>query len=75
MTTLIKELYDALLEAGVSEETATAAAEAIKEPREEPRLRAIEKDSADLKADVKRLKWMVSFNSALSVGILIRLLI
>jgi hypothetical protein len=74
MTTLIKELYSALLEAGVSEEKASAAAEAIEEPRDEPRLRAIEKDIAELKSDVRLLKWMASFNIALSVGILVKLL-
>jgi hypothetical protein len=74
MTVLIKELYDALLEAGVSEASATAAAQALEAPHDEPRLRTIEKDIAELKSDVRLLKWMAGFNIALSVGILVKLL-
>jgi hypothetical protein len=74
MTILVKELYDALLEAGASEAKATAAAEAMEGLRDEPRLRAIEKDIASLLADVRLLKWMAGFNIALSVGILVKLL-
>jgi hypothetical protein len=74
MTILVKELYDALLEAGASEAKATAAAESMEGLRDEPRLRAIEKDIAELKSDVRLLKWMAGFNIALSVGILVKLL-
>lgn len=77
MTTMIREVYEALKEAGATEEKAAAAAEAIEEARDETRLRAIERDVADLKADVRLMKWMLGFLLALAVAnlwLLIRLI-
>jgi hypothetical protein len=68
MTTMIREVYEALKEAGATEEKAAAAAEAIEEARDETRLRAIERDIADLKADVRLMKWMLGFLLALGVA-------
>lgn len=77
MTTMIREVYEALREAGATEEKAAAAAEAIEYARDEPRLRAIERDVADVKADVGVIKWMLGFVLALGVAnlwLLIRIL-
>ncbi len=88
MTTLIKELYEALKEAGASEEKAAAAAGAI-ERFDEGRFVRIERDIAELKADVaelkrdvaelradvRLLKWMFGFNLALTSAILLKLIL
>lgn len=69
MTTALMEVYDALREAGASEERSRAAAEAV--ANYEHRLSTLE-------TDVKLLKWMAGFNIALSVavlGILLRSLV
>jgi hypothetical protein len=66
MTTALMEVYDALREAGASEERSRAAAEAV--ANYEHRL-------STLGSDVTLLKWMAGFNIALSVatlGILLR---
>jgi hypothetical protein len=68
MTTMIREVYEALKEAGATEEKAAAAAEAIEEARDETRLRGIERDVADVKADVRLMKWMLGFLLALAVA-------
>lgn len=68
MTTMIREVYDAFREVGASDEKAAAAAEAIEEARDEIRLRAIERDLADVKADVRLMKWMLGFLLALGVA-------
>lgn len=73
--------YEALKEAGATEEKAAAAAEAIHVVRQddlrriedrltgmEDRLRAVERDLADVKADVRLMKWMLGFLLALAVA-------
>ncbi|MGH8533932.1 MAG: hypothetical protein ACREV1_14720, partial [Gammaproteobacteria bacterium] len=75
VTTLIKELYEALKEAGASEEKATAAAEALERLRDEDRLRGIEREIADLKSDVRLIKWMLGFNLALTSAVLLKLVL
>jgi glycine cleavage system aminomethyltransferase T len=75
MTVMIREVYEALLEAGASEEKAAQAAEAIQSVREEERLRRIEQDITELKGDMKLLRWMISFNLALTAAVLIKLLV
>ena len=60
---LIEEIYDALIEAGASEEKARAAARAM--INYETRISKIE-------SDMNLLKWMVGFNLALTVAILFR---
>ncbi|HSX79902.1 MAG TPA: integrase [Candidatus Saccharimonadia bacterium] len=65
MPLMSAELYDALIEAGASEEKARKAAEAV--AAYDNRFAALER-----KLDV--LTWMVSFNLILSLGVLWRLL-
>jgi len=60
---IIEEIYDALIEAGASEEKARAAARAM--TNYETRISKIE-------SDINLLKWMVGFNLAMTVAILFR---
>jgi hypothetical protein len=64
MSTMIFEVYDALKEAGATEEKARKAAEA---------LAAYENRFNRPAGDLNLLKWMVGFNLALSAGILLKL--
>jgi hypothetical protein len=61
---MIFEVYDALKEAGATEEKAKKAAEA---------LAAYESRFNKIEGDLNLLKWMVGFNLALSAGILLKL--
>lgn len=61
MTTMIAEVYDAFKSAGVEENKALAAASAIAD---------CQKDIAELSGDVKLIKWIVGFNLAFSVTVL-----
>jgi hypothetical protein len=63
MTTALMEVYDALREAGASEERSRAAAEAV--ANYDDRI-------SKLGTDVTLLKWMAGFNIALSVAVLLR---
>jgi hypothetical protein len=77
MGTLNFELYQALKEANVSEETAKAAATAVASVAECPvRLSRVESDITVMKGDIQflksdmvLLKWMVGFNLAMTVGV------
>ena len=60
MTTMIAEVYDALKSAGAEDDKARAAATAIAD---------YQRDIADLKSDVKLIKWIVGFNLAFTVAI------
>ena len=60
---LIEEIYDALIEAGASEEKARAAARAM--INYETRI-------SKIVSDINLLKWMVGFNLALTIAILFR---
>lgn len=64
MSTMIFEVYDALKEAGATEDKARKAAEA---------LAAYENRFSRIEADLNLLKWMLGFNLALSVGIVFKL--
>ena len=64
MSTMIFEVYDALKEAGASEDKAKKAAEA---------LAAYESRFSKIDTDLTLLKWMVGFNLALSAAILLKL--
>jgi hypothetical protein len=64
MSTMISEVYDALKEAGASEEKARKAAEAIA---------AYDSRIAKIEADLGLLKWMVGFNIALTTAVLFKL--
>lgn len=57
MALMLAKTYGALVEAGASEEKAREAAEEIAEY--ERRFGTIEKDLADVKGDLRLLKWMV----------------
>lgn len=64
MSTMIFEVYDALKEAGATEDKAKKAAEA---------LAAYENRFNKVENDLNPLKWMVGFNLAISVGVLLKL--
>jgi phage shock protein A len=72
MTTMIAEVYDALLAAGSPEDKARKAAEAI--ASYENRFAAIDQGFAKVEGDLNLLKRMVGFNLAISVGIIVILL-
>ena len=68
MTTMIAEIYDALREAGVSEEKARQAAVALAQaipPDVEARLRAIE-------AKITMLQWVIGLNFAATIAVLVK---
>ena len=72
MTTMIAEVYDALLAAGSPEDKARKAAEAI--AAYENRFAAMDQRFGKIDGDLKLLTWMVGFNLAASVGIVFLLL-
>jgi hypothetical protein len=72
MTTMIAEVYDALLAAGSPEDKARKAAEAI--ASYENRFAAIEQRFTKVEGDLNLLKWMVGFDVAATVGIIFLLL-
>ncbi len=72
MTTMIAEVYDALLAAGSPEDKARKAAEAI--AGYENRFAAIDQRLAKIEGDLKLLSWMVGFNLAATVGVIFILL-
>ena len=59
MTTMIAEVYVAFKSAGADDDKALAAASAIAD---------YQRDIAELKGDVKLIKWIVGFNLAFSVA-------
>ena len=61
MSTMISEIYDALKEAGASEEKARKAAEAVA---------TYENRFARIESDLALVKWMIGFNLAMTVAIL-----
>lgn len=63
---MISEVYDAFKAAGAPEDKAKAAAEA---------LAGYENRFTKVDADLSLLKWMIGFNLAATIGILIRLLV
>lgn len=65
MTTMLAELYDALKDAGASEEKARKASEAMA---------AHESRFARIDAELAVIKWMIGFNLAATIGILMILL-
>ena len=71
MGTVIRELYEALKEAGASEEKACAAAEQA--ANYEDRFSAIDRRFSTVDRDLMLLKWMVGFNLAMTTGVLFKL--
>jgi len=61
MSTMISEVYDALKEAGASEEKARKAAEAVA---------SYENRFARIEGDLGVVKWMIGFNLAMTVAVL-----
>lgn len=70
MSTMIAELYDALKEAGASEEKARAAAKTMADY--DSRFNKIDQDLALLKAEITILKWMLGFLVAGMVSLLFK---
>ena len=64
MSTMISEVYDALKEAGASDEKAKAAAQALAN---------YENRFARIDTDLALLKWMIGFNLAFTMAILWKL--
>ena len=83
MTTMIAEVYDALLAAGSPEDKARKAAEAVAGYENrfiaiDQRLAKMESDFnqrfAKIEGDIKLLTWMVGFNLAAMIGVFFLLL-
>lgn len=83
MTTMIAEVYDALLAAGSPEDKARKAAEAVAGYENrfmaiDQRLAKMEGDFnqrfARIEGDLKLLTWMIGFNLAATVGVFFMLL-
>lgn len=70
MSTMITELYDALKEAGASEEKARAAAKTMADY--DSRFNKIDQDLALIKAEIMVLKWMLGFLLAGMVSLLFK---
>jgi hypothetical protein len=76
-STLVEPLqvYEALKEAGASEEKAAAAAEAIEAVREGERVRRIEERLTRLEGRMTLLQWMLGFNLVIEAAVLSILLV
>jgi hypothetical protein len=72
MPTMISEVYDALLEAGASEEKARKAAEAVAQYHQ--RFASLEQKIVQLDGRMSLLHWMVGTNVVLTLGCLGKLL-
>ena len=70
MSTMISEVYDALREAGASEEKARKAAEVL--ANYDTRFARIESELAGVRGEVGLVKWMIGFNLAMTLAILWR---
>ena len=72
MSTMISEIYDALREAGASEEKARLAAEAVAQ-YDEP-FNRLDVRGEKLAGRMNLLQWMVGTNILLTIGVLWKLL-
>jgi hypothetical protein len=72
MSTMITEVYDAFKAAGVDDEKARKAAEAV--ASYENKFHDMKAEFQELKASQNLLKWMVGSNIVLTIGILGKLL-
>ena len=68
MTTMISEVYEALISAGADEEKAKAAAKAIAE--NDARFGSIERKLIEHDGRFTLLQWMIGFNLAFTMAIL-----
>lgn len=73
MTTLIAELYDALIAAGAPEDKARKAAETV--AAYESRFSGMDVKLTKLDGDMSLLKWMVGFVLAFQIGIFLKLVL
>lgn len=73
MSLMVREVYEALLEAGASEEKAVKAAEAL--ASYDMRFDRIEPRFTKIEGDLALLKWMVGFTLAGVVGILLKVVV
>jgi len=71
MSTMIAELYDALKDAGASEEKARAAAKTMADY--DSRFNKIDQDLYLIKAEITILKWMLGFLVAGMVSLLFKI--
>lgn len=71
MPAMISEIYDAFREAGTSEEKARKAAEAM--ASFEHRFAQVERSFERIEGRLNLLNWMIAFNLALTVAIVLRL--
>ena len=67
MTTMIAELYDALRDAGGSDEKARKAAQSV--AAYESRFSELNQSIIGLPGDINLLRWMVGFNMALTLAV------
>ena len=65
---MIAEVYEALREAGASEEKAQAAAQAI--ANYDNRFNRLDVNVENIKGEQRLLKWMIGFNLAFTMAIL-----
>jgi len=72
MATMIAEIYDAFKAAGVDDDKARKAAEAV--ASYENRFQDLKSDFQDLRSKVGMLTWMVGTNIVLTLGVLGKLL-
>lgn len=72
MSTMISEVYDALKEAGASEEKARLAAEAVAQYDE--RFNRLEVRLEKFEGRMNLLQWMIGTNIVLTLGVLWKLL-
>jgi hypothetical protein len=73
MSLMVREVYEALLEAGASEEKAVKAAEAL--ASYDTRFDRMEQRFTKIEGDLALLKWMIGFTLAGVVGILLKVLV
>ena len=71
MSTMIVELYDALKDAGASEEKARTAAKTMADY--DSRFNKIDQDLSLIKAEITILKWMLGFLGAGMVSLLFKI--
>lgn len=71
MSTMIAELYDALKDAGASEEKARAAAKTMADY--DSRFNKIDQDLSLIKSEITILKWMLGFLVAGMVSLLFKI--
>lgn len=70
MTTMIAEVYDALIEAGASEDKARRAAEAI--ASYDDRFNRVDFSLAEVKSKINVLMWAVGINVAATITMLVK---